>query len=195
MNVKKSLIRTAVILGIALLAVMFGLIVQSVTDKAERSKYPLKYEEFVNKYSYDYGVPKNVVYAYIKCSSNFDSSLLSDSGDIGLMQASPKLLETYKEELHDPYDAGMLYDPETNIKYGTYHLSKIYLKVGTWRAVYAAVSAGVDKVEEWLANPDYSEISDLAKPKLITIPDEDAARYASRLEETAEKYKTLYFED
>ena len=195
MNVKKSVVRGAVIIGIAVLSVLFGIIVQSLTERAERSKYPLGYEEFVNKYSYDYGVPKNVIYAYIKCSSDFKGDLLSDNGDIGLMQVSPKILEKYKEELHDPYDAGMLYDPETNIKYGTYHLSKIYLKVGTWRAVYAALKVGVDQVTEWLSDERYAEITDLAKPKLVTIPDEEASRYAELLEETAEKYKILYFED
>ncbi len=195
MNAKKAVIRSAVIIGIAVLAVFFGIIVQSFAERAERVKYPLAFEEFVNKYSYDYGVPKNVIYAHIKCSSDFKGDLLSDSGDIGLMQVSPKLLEKYKEELHDPYDAGMLYDPETNIKYGTYHLSKIYLKVGTWRAVYASLVVGVDRVTEWLSDERYAEISDLAKPKLKTVPDEAASRYADLLEKTAEKYKKLYFEN
>ena len=195
MNVKKSLIRSAVIIGIVVLSVFFGIIVQSFTERAERAKYSLAFEEFVNKYSYDYGVPKNVIYAYIKCSSDFKGDLLSDNGEIGLMQVSPKLLEKYKEELHDPYDAGMLYDPETNIKYGTYHLSKIYLKVGTWRAVYASLSVGVERVTEWLSDDRYAEIADLAKPKLKVIPDEAASRYAELLESTADKYKTLYVED
>ena len=175
MNAKKAFIRSAVIICIAVLSVFFGIIVQSFTERAERAKYPLSFEEFVNKYSYEYGVPKNVIYAYIKCSSDFKGDLTSDGGEIGLMQVSPKLLEKYKEELHDPYDAGMLYDPETNIKYGTYHLSKIYLKVGTWRAVYASLAAGVDRVTEWLADERYADIGELAKPKLKVIPDEAAS--------------------
>ena len=195
MNAKKAFIRSAVIICIAVLSVFFGIIVQSFTERAERAKYPLAFEEFVNKYSYEYGVPKNVIYAYIKCSSDFKGDLTSDGGEIGLMQVSPKLLEKYKEELHDPYDAGMLYDPETNIKYGTYHLSKIYLKVGTWRAVYASLAAGVDRVTEWLADERYAEIGELAKPKLKVIPDEAASRYAELLEKTAEKYNKLYFEN
>ncbi|MBR6918468.1 MAG: transglycosylase SLT domain-containing protein, partial [Clostridia bacterium] len=103
--------------------------------------------------------------------------------------------EEYKEELHYSYDTGMLYDPETNIKYGTYKLSKIYLKVGTWRAVYAAMSAGEDTVLGWLEDDRYSEKSELAKTKLTVIPDKEAELFTKRLEETAEKYKTLYYED
>ena len=192
---KKAVIRSAVIIGIAVLSVIFGIVFQNLTDKAERKNYPLEYKKFVEKYSAEYGVPENVIFAVIKCQSDFDSSLLSDEGEIGLMMVSPYTLEEYKEELHDSYDTGMLYDPETNIKYGTYKLSKIYLKVGTWRAVYAAMSAGEDTVLGWLEDDRYSEKSELAKTKLTVIPDKEAELFTKRLEETAEKYKTLYYED
>lgn len=195
MNFKKAALRSAVIITIIVLSVLFGVIFQTASDKAERSKYPLKFEEFVKKYSYEYGVPQNVIYAVIKCESDFDSSLLSDDERIGLMQLSPAILDEYKTELHDAYDTGMLYDPETNIKYGTYHLSKIYLRVGTWRSVFASLSAGVDTVEGWLADKQYSEISEKAKPKLVTIPDAKASEYAARLEKVAEKYNNLYFDN
>ncbi len=195
MDFKKAALRSAVIITIIVLSVLFGVIFQTASDKAERSKYPLKFEEFVKKYSYEYGVPQNVIYAVIKCESDFDSSLLSDDERIGLMQLSPAILDEYKTELHDAYDTGMLYDPETNIKYGTYRLSKIYLRVGTWRSVFASLTAGVDTVEGWLADKQYSEISEKAKPKLVTIPDAKASEYAVRLEKVAEKYNNLYFDN
>ena len=195
MSFKRAAIRSAVIIGIVVLSVLFGVIIQSFSDRAERSNYPLKYEEFVKKYSYEYGVPQNVIYAVIKEESGFDSSLLDDGGEIGLMKVSPKLLESYKIELRDSYDTGMLYDPETNIKYGVYHLSKIYLKVGTWRAAFASLKVGTDKVLEWLASEDYAETSETSKPKLKIIPDNEAKVFTERLEETAERYKQLYFED
>lgn len=195
MNFKRAAIRSAVIIGIVILSVLFGIIIQSFSNRAERSKYPIMYEEFVKKYSYEYGVPQNVIYAVIKEESGFVSSLLADGGEIGLMKVSPKLLESYRTELRDSYDTGMLYDPETNIKYGTYHLSKIYLKVGTWRAAFASLKAGTDKVLEWLENDDYTERSENAKPKLVFIPDSEVKSYTERLEDTAEHYKKLYFED
>jgi len=195
MNLKRAAVRSAVIIVIAVISILFGVVFQKVSDNAERTKYPLKFEEFVNKYSDEYGVPKNVIYAVIKCESNFDSSLLSEDGNIGLMQLSPQVLEDYKTELHDPYDTGMLYDPETNIKYGTYRLSKIYIKVGTWKAVFASLNAGVDKVSEWLQNEEYSEIAEMAKPKLVNIPDEEINKYTERLEKVSDTYRRLYFND
>ena len=193
MKFRKVFIRSGIIIAIILASVIFGVIYQKVSDNVERSKYPLEYKEFVEKYSSEYGVPKNVIYAVIKTESGFDSSLLSDDGRIGLMQVSPETLEEYKEELHDSYDTGMLYDPETNIKYGTYRLSKIYLKVGTWRAAFAAMATDVETVQGWLEDPAYSDITEMHKPKLVTIPDSYASEYAERLEKVSEKYKDLYF--
>lgn len=195
MNFKKAALRSAVIITIIVLSVLFGVIFQRASDKAERSKYPKEFDSYIKKYSYEYAVPQNVILAVIKCESNFDSSLLSDDGKIGLMQLSPELLEEYKAELHDAYDTGMLYDPETNIKYGTYNLSKIYLKVGTWRSVYAALAVGADTVAAWLEDEQYSKIEEHAKPKLLLIPDEAALEYTEKLEETAETYKRLYFDN
>ncbi len=193
MNVRKTVMRSGIIIAIILASVIFGVIFQKVSDNVERSKYPLDHREFVEKYSSEYGVPQNVIFAVIKTESGFDSSLLSDDGKIGLMQVSPETLETYKEELHDSYDTGMLYDPETNIKYGTYRLSKIYLKVGTWRAAFAAMATDEDTVLSWLADPEYSEITEMHKPKLLTIPDKYASEFTEKLEKTSEKYKELYF--
>ncbi|MBR6918142.1 MAG: transglycosylase SLT domain-containing protein, partial [Clostridia bacterium] len=90
---KKAVIRSAVIIGIAVLSVIFGIVFQNLTDKAERKNYPLEYKKFVEKYSAEYGVPENVIFAVIKCQSDFDSSLLSDEGEIGLMMVSPYTLE------------------------------------------------------------------------------------------------------
>ena len=193
MKFRKTFIRSGIIIAIILASVIFGVIYQKVSDNVERSKYPLDYKEFVEKYSSEYGVPQNVIYAVIKTESGFDSSLLSDDGRIGLMQVSPETLEEYKEELHDSYDTGMLYDPETNIKYGTYRLSKIFLKVGTWRAVFAAMATDTDTVLGWLADPAYGETAELQIPKLLNIPDEYAREYAERLEKVSETYKELYF--
>ncbi len=193
MKLKSAAIRSAVIIGIIVLSIIFGVIFQSVSDRLDRKKYPREFGEFVTKYSEEYGVPGYVIFAVIKCESGFDSSLLSDDGKIGLMQVSPEVLEKYKDELRDPYDTGMLYDPETNIKYGTYNLSKLYLKLGTWKAVYAALMTGEEKVVSWLEDERYSVTEEFSKPTLEVIPDPDAAEYAEKLYDTAEKYKNLYY--
>lgn len=198
MNLKKTALRSAVIVGIVLASILFGIIFQSISVKIDKSNYPIEVEpykirETVEKYSDEFGVPEYVIFAVIKTESDFDISLLSSDGKIGLMQVSPDFLEEYREELHDSYEANMLYDPDTNIKYGTYRLSKLYLKFGTWRAVYASLRAGEETVLKWLTDDRYSESSDMSKTKLLTVPDEMADDFVENVTEAAEKYKKLYF--
>ena len=48
--------------------------------------YPLKYSEYVEKYSEEYNIDKYLVYAIIKAESNFKENAKSTSNAVGLMQ-------------------------------------------------------------------------------------------------------------
>ena len=192
MNYKKAAIRSAVIIGIIVVSILFGLIYQAVSESIDKSNYPIKFSESVEKYSVTYGVPQNVIYAVIKYESDFDSSILSEDGSIGLMQISPETFESQKGSLKDTY-IGVLYDPDTNIKYGTYMLSKMYIKLGSWKSVFAAMTVGEETVEVWLQDPEISDIIENAKPILRDIPDEECEETAEEIGEIADMYKKLYF--
>lgn len=193
MNYKKAVIRSVVIICIAAVSILIGVIYQNISIKFDKSKYPTQFSDFVEKYSDEYGVPEYIIYAVIKESSNFDSSLLFENGDIGLMKVSPELLDQYSTSLRDNYDTGMLYDPETNIKYGTYHLSKQYLKLGTWKSVFASMYVGEETVLEWLSDESISDIEENVKPKLREIPDKSCEKFTKKLLEISETYKNLYY--
>ena len=55
-----------------------------------RVTHPLLYEEYIEKYSEQYSVPKEIVCAVINTESSFDSSALSEAGAMGLMQITKK---------------------------------------------------------------------------------------------------------
>ena len=193
MNFKKAAIRSVVIIVIAAVSILIGFLYQNISEKRDMKKYPLEYTEFVTKYSSEYGVPEYIIYSVIKVESNFESSLLSETGEIGLMQVKPELLKAYSGSLRDNYDTGMLYDPETNIKYGTYHLSKMYLRLGTWKSVFAAMYAGEEQVIEWLADENVSDIEENVKPKLRDIPDKGCRKFTEKLVKISDSYKHLYY--
>lgn len=195
MNIKKATLRSILIISIAAVSVLIGILYQHLSERADMKKYPLEYGEFVSRYSDEFAVPEYIIYSVIKVSSDFDSSLLSETGEIGLMQVSPQLLEKYSGSLRDHYDTGMLYDPETNIKYGTYHLSKMYLKLGTWKAVFAAMHSGEETVLEWLSDESVSDIEENVKPKLRDIPDKDCSKYTEKLVSVSERYRSLYYSE
>lgn len=193
MELKDTVKRSLLIIAVCVISVIIGIVFQTVSTSIDRKENPLEFEEFVKKYSDEYAVPQYVIYSVIKNSSDFDSSMLSDDGKIGLMQVRPEILEKYKGTLRDDYDTGMLYDPETNIKYGTYYLSRLYVDLGTWESVYASLYIGEETVFEWLADTDISDISENVKTKLRDIPDKATKKFVGRLSDTSDTYKKLYF--
>ena len=75
------------IIFIILLAITFVLVrIVRVQDIILRQVYPIKYEEYVEKYASQNGLDKYMVYAIIKTESNFKADVKSESNAIGLMQ-------------------------------------------------------------------------------------------------------------
>ena len=112
--------------------------------------YPIKYEEYVFKYSKEYKVDANLIFAIIKAESNFKNESISGSNAKGLMQ----LLDTTAEELAKDLEIEGevdLFDEETNIKLGTYYIA-ILLKYYN-NNIYLALSAynaGIGNVNKWI---------------------------------------------
>jgi soluble lytic murein transglycosylase len=85
----------------------------------------------------------------------------------------------------------MLYDPATNIKYGTYYLSYLYGVYARWPTVYAAYNAGPSAVDRWLEDKAYSDDG----TNLEKIPYPETEAFVSRVERAAETYLRLYYKD
>ena len=187
---KEALRRSAVILIIIALSVAIGFAWQKISAAIDKKNYPLQYEDVVKKYAREYGVPEYVVYAVIRTESGFDSSAKSDAGALGLMQIMPETFDMLLTQTHDGYELGMLYDPDTNIKYGTYFLRSLYLRYNDWETVYAAYNAGAGRVDGWLADPAHS-----AGGKLTDIPIEETEEYVAKVSYAVEKYKELYYDN
>ncbi len=188
---RTALVRSAVIISILVLSVLSGLLIQFLFDKFERKEYPMDYSEYVTKYASEYGVPEHIVYAVIKTESDFQSSAVSEAGAVGLMQLMPDTFNWLCTMTRENHDTGMLYNPETNIKYGTYYLSYLYLTYGDWDTVFAAYNAGMGNVNSWLG--DKAE-EDGAK-KLEEIPFEETRKYIEKVRKADEIYLRLYFEE
>ena len=140
-----------IVISVLAIAVVFGFLFDLVCSQIERMVYPKpeEYKEYVEKYSKEYGVSENLIYAVIKTESGFDSSAVSNKGATGLMQIMPETFEWLTDDiLHEYLDNGMLYDPETNIKYGTYYLSRLYGRFGDWNTAIAAYNGGEGNVSE-----------------------------------------------
>ena len=183
------------VLIVLVVAILFGFIFDFAMIFVEKRIYPKpeEYIPFVEKYAEEYGVPTDLVYAVIKTESGFDSSAVSSKGAIGLMQMMPATFEWLTDDiLREHLGIGMLYDPETNIKYGTYYLSRLYNRFGDWDTALAAYNGGEGNISEWLKDKKYSD--DGIKLKTDKIPDEfsETKNYVKKVNTALKKYKELY---
>ena len=135
--------------------------------------YPLKYENYVEKYAAEYNVPSSVVYGVIKVESDFDPDAVSSVGAIGLMQMLPDTFSwlSSSEHLDENLPITSLYDPETSIKYGVYYLKYLHEKFQNWDAAIAAYNGGEGNVAEWLENPQYCDKDGNLNTKKIPFPE------------------------
>ena len=177
---------------ILVISIVFGFVFDFICTKVETHIFPkpAEYASFVTEYAEKYRVPENLIYAVIKTESKFDSSAESSVGAVGLMQMMPDTFSWLtNDRLGDRFSAGMLYDPETNIKYGVYYLSWLYDRYADWDKALAAYNAGPGNVDEWLKD---HEITDLESGKLQNIPFKETREYVKKVNKALEKYESLY---
>ena len=181
--------RAAVIALLAVLAIGLGFLADFAITCFEKRAYPQKYADYVETYAQQYGVPESLVYAVIHTESGFDSGALSPVGAVGLMQLMPDTFEWLTDEiLFDHLESGMLYDPETNIKYGTYLLSRFYDRYGDWDLTLAAYNGGVGNVDKWLEDPAYSD----GEGGLKKIPFKETRNFVKKVSDAKKTYERLY---
>ncbi len=136
------------------------------------------------------GIPEPVIWAMLCEASDFQSNAVHGER-VGLMQLTHAQLNAARTSLLglNAVDAGMLYDPSTNLSAGCAHLSQLYLRYGTWELVFAAYFAGEDTVDAWLADPDLLDEAGVLK----RIPDSDIDALTRRILRTSELYEKLYY--
>ena len=179
------------ILIILIVSLAFGGVFELICLGAERISHPREFDHLVCTRATEFGVPESVVYAMIKVESNFDSTKQGERAKIGLMQLTPAQYLALAAQAHDPgVNTAALYDPDTNVRYGTMYLSQLYQKYGMWSTVYAAWYAGEDTVDAWLKNPDYVD-PDFGT--LVTIPDKQVAKAVKKAVKAQEIYEKLYY--
>ena len=181
--------RGLVILILALASIGLGFFGDFILTCLEKNAYPCDYAEYVSVYAEKYGVPEELVYAVIRTESDFNSGAVSSAGAVGLMQLMPDTFKWLTDEiLFDHLESGMLYDPETNVRYGIYYLSYLYDRYGDWKLALAAYNGGLGNVDKWLADDRYAD----GDGGLKKIPFKETRRFVSRVTEARDMYERLY---
>lgn len=191
---KINIRHVAVFLAILLASIGFGFAFDGIATAIERSEHPIvdTYEAHVRATAEEFAIPESILWAVARTESNFASNAVGEDGSIGLMQITPEEFRMIQTEIlgEDAQEAGLLYDPKTNLRIGGAYLSFLYQRYGVWYTVFAAYSAGCDTVDSWMRDERYVN----ANGTLISIPD---ASVAKRVEQTLDAhafYTSLYFD-
>jgi soluble lytic murein transglycosylase len=118
----------------------------------QRVRYPLKYEQIVRGHARNYQLDPALLAAVIYQESRFRSDAKSDSGAIGLMQLQPATAKGIAIRTGGSrFQTSDLYDPEINVRYGSWYLRHLLDKYDDERTALAAYNAGQRNVDEWRA--------------------------------------------
>lgn len=188
---KASSKRSLVIVLLICAAILLGFVTDAIWSLIDKANHPADYEEIISRYSEEYNIPKDIIFAVIKVESDFDPKAESSAGAMGLMQMIPSTFEwlTGKEHLNENLPLQKLFDPEVSIRYGTYYLAYLYRSFDyNWHTVFAAYNGGEGNVRKWLKDPECSD----GKGNLTYIPFQETRNYVSKVEEARITYQELY---
>ena len=174
----------AVLVILAIVGLAFRLAPRSLLRQVV---YPVSYASLIEESSERHGVDPYLVCAVIRCESNWDESVVSSAGAVGLMQVMPETAENMAAwGLVDSqqYGWGNLEDPATNIEYGCAILSYLDRQLGSQDAVIAAYNAGIGAVSSWM------EEGNDTMTLVIRYP--ETAIYLERVNFVLVRYRELY---
>lgn len=152
--------------------------------------FPLSYTDYIYKYSLESDVDPFLVAAIISVESKYQKDAVSKKNARGLMQISAQTGEWGAEVLDiSEYNSNMLFDPETNIRIGTWYLRQLKNQFNNdIDLVLAAYNAGSGNVAKWLKDERYSK----DEANLNRIPFKETDEYLDKVKFNHTIYKTIY---
>lgn len=179
-------------MGILAILLVCIFVVQPMGDGGGRiDPYPLKYVELIRENAARQGVDPAYIAAVILAESSYDPLAVSSVNAQGLMQIIPDTGVWLAGKFDEEYSEGCLFDPATNIRYGSWYLGYLLRRYdGDMRCSTAAYHSGQGTVDGWLEDPAYSSDG----RTLEVIAGKNASSYVDRVLKYYEKYEQIYAE-
>jgi soluble lytic murein transglycosylase len=177
-----------IIIGLILTMLIIAFAIDNSTTILKRV-YPVKYSEYVLKYSKQYEVDPYLTFAVIKAESSFNPKAVSHKEAIGLMQLTRQTAVWGAESIGiEDFETSDLFDAETNIRIGCWYLSWLMKELKNTDLVIAAYNGGIGNVKKWLQDSNLSNSGD----SLDRIPFAETDRFLKRVKNYYWIYKRLY---
>jgi soluble lytic murein transglycosylase len=179
-------IRTIKSLAGGYLAIPFD----AAPDKFWRLAFPMPYRVALEANSKERSLDPFMVAALIRQESEFNPLAVSRAKAYGLTQVLPSTGREISRKLGvRPFAAKMLFQPELNLKLGTYYLRSMFDQLGgQWEATLAAYNAGKSRVDNWLNYAVFEEPAEFIE----SIPFTETRNYVQIVMRNADVYRRLY---
>lgn len=146
---------------------------------------PTEMEGFFQKAANTYGLDINLLKSVAKAESNFNASVVSNAGAIGIMQLMPQTASSLG--VTNPYNA------EENIMGGAKFLSQLLNKYdGNISLALAAYNAGPGNVDKYNGIPPFKETQHYVNKVLNYYKNTSETDYAKTYSTDNNSAKTIY---
>jgi soluble lytic murein transglycosylase len=102
--------------------------------------------------SKSHDIDYRLILAIIKVESNFKANITARDGSRGLMQIQPSLAKGIARKKGETFKGAKdLHNPESNVRYGAYHVAKLMEEHENVSAALHVYNAGIKKAQKRLA--------------------------------------------
>ncbi len=153
--------------------------------------YPIQYRDEIRSHASNYAVDPYLIASIIRVETNYQPSMESKKGALGLMQLMPDTATWAMEKAHlkDVTLDSVKHDVEPNIELGSWYINNLMQQFGGNEvAVIAAYNAGPGKVKNWIKNGQWDGTLEDAKD----IPYGETRHYVQRVLYYYKQYTKLY---
>jgi soluble lytic murein transglycosylase len=152
--------------------------------------YPLGNPSWINPYAKKHKLDAAFLSAVILEESRFNPQAVSPAGARGLMQVLPSTANQIVQRIKvRPYSESLLFDPEMNLRLGSWYLSSLLEEFGGKETLaLAAYNAGPHMVRQWIAKTPAMREDEFVE----NIPYAETRNYVIRVLSSAQVYRMLY---
>ena len=164
--------------------------IDAAPEKFWRFAFPLPYRTSVESNAGARSLDPFLVAALIRQESEFDPNVVSAANAYGLTQVLPGTGREISRKLGmRRFTPKMLFDPDTNIRIGTYYLRSLLDQFeGRLEPTLASYNGGKTNVIKWLSFAQYEEPAEFIE----TIPFTETRNYVQIVLRNAYLYRRLY---
>lgn len=187
---QKIIKKTANIIFVCIIVGVLIFLIAYSQKQYLKNAYPIKYSDYVEKYSQEFNMDPLFVYAVIRTESGFSEKATSGIGARGLMQITNETFDWISGRLGEKNkDFDSMYNAEECVKYGVYLLSYLKNTLGCESNVLCGYHAGVNKAKQWLKDEKLTYDNIINPDK---IPYSDTKQYVNKVMKTYRIYSDLY---